>query len=337
MLAKRIPYTWLITFLWIAILLGQGNLGQSGANFLQIAVDPRGAALGGAASALAEGPAALFWNPAGLANVKHTELQFSQTDWFVDSRLVYGAIAKKVSGSGVMGISVTSFSMDEMEITTPYFSEGTGQTYDAGDLAIGISYGRSITDFFDFGMTVKYVYEYIWNETAAQVAWDVGGIYHARNFFNLRIGMTIRNVGGKMKFQGKDIDQRIEEELDSQENPDTNPRLERLTPEFRLPQQLFLSVAFEPIKLETNRLTVLTSVDVPSDNEQRLNIGFEYSYLNRVFLRGSYKHNYDFSRFSVGGGIRIKLLGLENYLDYAFTENNALGSVHQFGIRLIYD
>lgn len=336
MFTKRFQIILLITIMCSAVLQAQGNLGQSGANFLQISVDPRGTALGGAASALAEGTSALYWNPAGLAEIQHTEIQFTQTDWFVDTRLFFGAIARKIGGLGRMGISVTSFFMDEMEVTHPYFSEGTGQTYDAGDLAIGISFARAITDFFDFGFTVKYIYEFIWNETADQVAFDVGGIYRAPNFYNLRIGMTIRNVGGKMKFTGEDIDKRLEEEFNSGENPDTNPRLERLTPEFRLPQQLFLSIAFEPFTMERSHITVLTGVEVPSDNEQRLNLGVEYSFLNQVFFRVSYRHNYDLGKFAVGGGIRIKLLGLNSFWDYAYIENDAFGGIQQFGIRFVY-
>ncbi|MEE4311818.1 MAG: PorV/PorQ family protein [candidate division KSB1 bacterium] len=310
-------------------LIAQGNLGQSGVNFLQIGVEPRGTALGGAVTASAAGAAALYWNPAGAVHAQNIDIYLSQTDWFLDTRLMYGAVVKNMGGLGTFGFSVTSFYMDEMEITTVAQSEGTGEFYDAGDICFGLSYARSLTDRFTFGITAKYVREYIWNEDASQLAFDVGSLYQT-DFLNMRLGMAIRNFAGKMKFEGDDIDQRIEAELSL--NVDSNPRVERLTPEFRLPQTFQMGIAFEPVTMENNRLVVHADVDVPPDNDERLILAAEYEVMNIAVIRGAYKYGYDISDFAFGGGLNLNVVNINARIDYSFSTHDVLDNVHRFGL-----
>lgn len=317
---------------WVAAAMSQGNLGQSGANFLQIAVEPRGAALGGAVTATSEGAAALFWNPAGMIHTTNLDLNFSHTDWFLDTKLMYAGIVKNLGRTGAIGISFTSFYMDELEVTTVYDPEGENSgTWDAGDLAAGVSYARALTDRFTFGVTAKFVREEIWNLSASQVALDVGSLYQT-DFLNLRLGMAVRNFSGKMEFAGDAIDQRIQEEIDR--GLAGNPRIERLTPEFRLPQVFQLGIALDPIRLKSNNLTVSADVTVPSDNKELLVFGAEYQFQRLAFIRGAYRVDYESGDFSFGGGINLDVAGLKSHLDYSYSIMGVLGSVHRFGLGM---
>ena len=311
-------------------LIAQGNLGQSGANFLQIHATPRGAALGGAVVAVSEGANALYWNPAGALATENLELSLNHTRWFMDTRLTYAGVVKRIGRSSAAGLSALSYSMDEMEITTVEQSEGTGEYFGASDLALGGSYVQSMTDHFTFGITVKYVQETIWNEQASQMAFDVGSLYRV-DFFNLRLGMAVRNFAGKMIFEGENIDRRIREE--QERDLENNPRAERLIPEFRLPQTFQLGIAFDPIALETGSLTLLADANIPSDNVQRMSFGAEYLYRNVAFLRGSYRLNYDLGQWALGGGVRVSMGGVETHLDYAFSMEGVLGNIHRIGVR----
>ncbi len=312
-------------------LMAQGNLGQAGANFLQIGVEPRGTALGGAVTALTNGAPALYWNPAGIISTENIDLYLANTHWFLDTKLAFGGITKKLGRVGVVGVSVTSFYMDKMEITNEFGSEGTGEYYEAGDLSAGISFARSLTDRFTFGVTAKYVREFIWNESASQVAFDVGSTYRT-DFYHLRLGMVVRNFSGKLSFSGKDIDRRIQEE--ESRNMTKNPRLERLTPDFRLPQVFQLGIAIDPIRNEAGRLTLLCDVDVPSDNSERIIAAAEYAFQNLAFVRGAYRINYDSGDLAFGGGLNLAIVGLKAQLDYSYSTQGVLGNVHRFGFGL---
>jgi hypothetical protein len=310
----------------------QGNLGQSGANFLQIAVEPRGAALGGAITAISDGAAALYWNPAGAVHTENLDINLSHTDWFLDTKMMYAGIVKNLDRIGAIGISFTSFYMDELDVTTVYDSEGENSgTWDAGDLAVGLSYARSLTDRFTFGVTAKFVREEIWNLSASQIALDVGSLYRT-DFLNLRLGMVVRNFSGKMKFSGDEIDIRIQEEVDR--GLTNNPRIERLTPEFRLPQVFQLGIAFDPIQMEGGSLTLLADVTVPSDNKELMVFGAEYQFQNFAFIRGAYRVDYDSGDFSLGGGLNLNVAGFNSRFDYSYSTMGVLGNVHRFGLGL---
>jgi len=315
-----------------ALSFSQGNLGQSGANFLQIAAEPRGAALGGAITAISHGAAALYWNPAGAVHTENIDINLSHTDWFLDTKLMYIGVVKNMDRIGAFGISFTSFYMDEMEITTVYDSEGENSgTYDAGDLAVGLTYARSLTDRFTFGVTAKYVREEIWNLSSSQVALDVGSLYRT-DFLNLRLGMAVRNFSGKMKFAGAAIDSRIQEEIDR--NQTNNPRVERLTPEFRLPQIFQLGIAFDLIQMETGSLALLADVTVPSDNKELMVFGAEYQFQNLAYIRGAYRVDYESGDFSFGGGLNLNVIGFNSQFAYSYSTMGVLGSVHRFGLDL---
>ena len=108
----------IVVLVFAGSLLAQGNLGQSGANFLQIPPDAAGAALGGAAVAQATGATALYWNPAGITEVSGMDINLAYTNWMVDTRLTHAAFVMPLSSNNALGISVTSFGMDDLEITT---------------------------------------------------------------------------------------------------------------------------------------------------------------------------------------------------------------------------
>ncbi|MFP4548690.1 MAG: PorV/PorQ family protein [Fidelibacterota bacterium] len=307
------------------MLFADGSLGQSGANFLQIGATPRGAALGGGITALAQGAEALYWNPAGAVAIEKTDVYLSHTDWFVDTKLTYGGAVIKIGDNNAFGVSATVFSMDDQEITTVYEPDGTGNYYSSGDISVGLSYARRMTDKFSFGITGKYIQETIYNESASQVAMDVGSVYQT-NFHNLRIGMAVRNFSGTLEFDGDDIDDRIEEE--EARNNEDNPRIERLAPEFRLPQVFQMGVAVDVFDNTDNRVTMIVDVDVPSDNEERLIIGSEYSFRNMAWLRASYQMNYDTAGLNAGAGINIR--GIR--LDYSFSSHEVFSDIHRFGI-----
>ena len=79
-----------VTMMCIAVTVNAidfENVGHSGANFLQIPVDPVGAALGNSYVALANGVDGLYWNPGAIGYTDGTELLLSTADWILDTRI----------------------------------------------------------------------------------------------------------------------------------------------------------------------------------------------------------------------------------------------------------
>ncbi len=60
--------------------------------------------------------------------------------------------------------------------------EGTGEFFSAGDIAVGLSYARNLTDRFSIGFSAKYIQETIWHESASAIAIDAGTTFQNRSF-----------------------------------------------------------------------------------------------------------------------------------------------------------
>ena len=78
------------------------NAGTSASAFLKIdAGSPRAQALGNAYVSIADGPEALFWNPAGAASASTRELQFAYLDYLQGYKavlwLICSLLAKPLS------------------------------------------------------------------------------------------------------------------------------------------------------------------------------------------------------------------------------------------------
>jgi len=187
---KKLILFFLLVFGFVNIVAQNPNLGTSGAQFLQLPVGARSEAMGGAIVGLTDDASAIFWNPAGIVKVNNVEAHFSYMNWFDLFDFNAASLVYNAGDVGVFGASMVLFTTEDMEITTEEKPNGTGQYFGAGDIALGISYAKYLTDRFSVGLTVKYINQTIWNETASGVAFDIGTQYRL-DFQNLTIAMCM--------------------------------------------------------------------------------------------------------------------------------------------------
>jgi hypothetical protein len=333
---RRLAYACIITVLSAMTLHAQNaNLGTAGALFLKIPVGARPAALGGAFTSCGESPDALFWNPAGVVSVKGSALAVSHEEWWAGSRLNHAAFVQSFPDIGSFGLSFTSMSMDKIAVTTEEDPEGTsGQTFDAQDLMLGISYARQLTDDFSVGLTAKYVHQRIWNENASGVAVDIGTLYRIP-FRDLTLGMSVTNFGGDLSFEGRDL--LVDYDVNSGNST------ERLLPAqieaegYPLPLHFQVGLSVSPYI--SDELSVLVAADVvhPNDNDEIVCAGIEAKVFQRLALRGGYRFGDDTARWSAGVGASVPAGGNVNVgFDYAYVAYDLLPAVHRFGIALAF-
>lgn len=327
---------------WILILfIAQGftsefkNVGHSGANFLQIPVEARGAALGNAMVAQVQGVSGLYWNPGAVVLAEGSQVLLSTVNWIADTRLHMLGVVHQMGRFGAVGLQIRALTMDEMEITTEYQPNGTGQYFNAGDYAIGATYALQLTDRFSFGGTVKYVYEYIWEANSAAIAFDFGSLYRTK-FYNLRLGMRLSNFGTQLKMEGEPIDNKPEQVANSGLSYEGDPRLTRISEEYDLPQTFHFGIAIDPLQNDLHRLTVAAQASDPNDNRPRLGFGGEYAFREIVMLRLGFKSGYDEQNISAGIGFAFKMGNFSSWFDYAFTNFGILGDIHHLTLRMAF-
>ena len=309
------------------------NLGTAGAQFLQIPVGARSEAMGGAVVGLADDASAIFWNPAGIVKVKNVQAHFSYMNWFDLFDFNAASIVYNAGDLGTFGASMVMLTSDEMEITTEEEPNGTGRFFDAGDLALGISYAKYLTDRFNVGVTIKYVNQQIWNESASGFAFDIGTQYRL-DFQNLTIAMCMTNFGADMQFDGPD--------LDFTYRKDNNFPLSRLVPsrlnteEYPLPLNFQVGIGFDVFEYDFVKMRGAIDVTHPNDNAERAHFGTEFSFYDRFYVRAGYKYNYDDQDFTFGAGANVPLGSSAVYFDYSFSVYDILPSVHRVSLNLSF-
>jgi hypothetical protein len=307
------------------------NIGTAGAQFLQIPVGARATAMGGAVVGHINDASSLFWNPAGIVGVPSGSLFAAYTSWWASVGLSHAAFVYSISDVGSFGVSVTMLGMDPMAITTELEPNGTGESFEARDLMVGLSYARRLTEDFSVGVTAKYVYQSIWHESASGIAFDIGTQYRI-GIGDLTLAMAMTNFGGDMQMSGQDLDIQYDASGDVPNNRLSPARLE--SEQYPLPLHFQVGLSMTVIDLED--VGVLLAVDVthPNDTRERVNLGTEVRLLQYLFLRGGYRINYDIESGTMGAGVRVPAGDLRVCFDYAYAIHDQLPDIHRISLGL---
>lgn len=330
---KKIIFLYLFSF---GCLVGQSKVGSTAAPFLNVAIGARPISMGGAFVATANDVSALYWNPAGVSRIEGSEALFSYSNWFADISYNWSGAALNLGGMGTLGLSVTYLDYGEMEITTLAEQDGTGQMFDANDLALALSYSYNLTDRFSVGGSAKYIQQRIWNSSASTVAFDLGVLYYS-DIMGIRIGAVISNFGSEMSISGKDL--LVQHDIDEQIEGNNDEILATLnTDSYPLPLLFKIGLAADLINIEDHILTVGIDALHPNDNDESLNVGLEYVLYDMIALRGGYKSLFlenSEEGLTMGVGFRYTLApGLAFYIDYAYQEFGLLDNTQHFTLGL---
>lgn len=313
--------------------------GTTAAAFLGIGVGPRAQALGGAFTALADDATALHWNPAGVARLTASHATTAHTEWLADLNHDFVAVAVPLAG-GVAGASLTRLGVPEETVRTETEPDGTGATFTAADLAVGLSYGRVITDRFALGATVKLVQQRIWNSTASGVALDIGTQFRTGFWGDLTIGAAVSNFGSDLRLDGRDLRTFVDPVPDEDGNNDQVPADYALDA-WAMPMTFSIGVVARPLRSRMNQLTLAVDALHPSNNHESLNAGVEYGFRERLFLRAGMNSLFlDEAEggLSLGVGVRQPLPYPDGMatLDLAVRDAGRLGRVTTIGLGISF-
>lgn len=309
------------------------KVGTSGAQFLKIGVGAKYTAMGEASVAMVEDAYAMYWNPAALATLSKSSMEFTNISWVSGVDLNYFSFAKPTD-FGAIGASVTALSSGDIEITTIEEPNGTGNFYSVASYAIGLGYAKQMTDFFSFGLSAKYVSERISEETASGIAFDFGTLLRP-GFRQLRLGINISNLGPEMKFSGPELKFNYNPEDGNDSFDDAKGVLD--VDSYDLPLIFRIGAAYDIYPGEATRMTFAVEARDPSDNQQQASLGTEVAFSEMFFLRGGYKFNYDEETVALGGGVKLPVWDRSHLaVNYAWSDFGRLEDVHRFSFGLTF-
>ncbi len=312
--------------------------GTSVGNFLRIPVGARAIGMGGAYVSQVKDATALYWNVAGIAGLGHNEFVGVHSDWIAGVGFDFAALVISLQDFGSIGLTITSLTMDDMKVRTVEQPEGTGEFFEAGDLSLGLSYARFLSDRFAIGFTAKYIEQRIWHMKAGAFAVDMGTTFKTDVLSGMIIGASISNFGSAMQLSGRDtrLFGRIDNtKLGSNERIPQNIEMDS----WDLPLTFQFGLSAQAYHDEYISWTVAVDAINPSDNYKSINTGTELMYREFLYLRTGYSDL--FLEGAEGGlsfGVGIKSASLLTQViidfDYAFRDMGRLQDVHTFSIGL---
>jgi len=286
------------------------KVGTYALQFLKIPVSARATGMGSAFTAIADDATATYWNPAGLVDLTRTQISLNNTWWPADINLAYAAAAFNLPFvPGTFGVSARSLTLDPQIERTVFLPDGTGETFDAGDMAFGVSYAKFFTDKFSSGATVNFIHSGLAEKSLNTFSVDFGLVYRI-GLWGMRLGMMIQSLGSKV-----DYDDRAS----------------------KMPTVFKVGVAATPYQAGVNSFQGVFEFSHPSDNQETMNIGGEYGFNQFFFARAGYNFNFDSQGLAAGFGLRVDTSQTSDLLfDYSWVDMDFLGDVHRISLAFSY-
>ena len=311
------------------------KVATSAANWLKLETGTRAIGMGGAYVAMGTGISGVPYNPASIAFIDNKDGFFSQTQYIADITYNVLGFAQNMNqeGTDFIGVHIFSLNSGPMDVTTAWYPDGTGESFDFTGLCIRASYARRLTDRLRIGITGKYIREQIYTTHMQTFAFDIGSNFNT-GIYGFVFGMSISNLGPEAKFQGEGTYIQVPDTLD------VTGQLQRITEPFPLPMTLRIGLAnnlvgpeSEISQSDNHRLTVAVDAINPIDYVLYGTIGMEYSWKEMLYARAGFRMGHDTAKWSLGGGFRVNGEGYKVGLDYAYVNYDVLEFTHQFGIN----
>jgi hypothetical protein len=282
-----------------AVLLAAGPArALETASFLNVGVGARGLAMGGAYTALADDADAIYWNPAGLAQVAGHEFQISDAELTQSTREDVFSYAQTAS-FGTFAVAGTYFDDGTLDGRDAQ-GHPTG-SFSAADAAAAGAFAHK-TDLVDVGGSVKFIQSHIGSAQATTFAVDLG---LRRQLGPVVLAAALRNAGPGMKFDSETDD---------------------------LPMRLSLGAAY---KFEGGHALTAELTNAPRAGGTDVGFGGEYRAFKDIYLRAGYTTQSAITGGTGFNAIDGLTLGVgfrssRWTIDYAAVPMGELGSTQRF-------
>jgi hypothetical protein len=333
---RRRVLAWTAGLMLVAFpALGQSKTGTTIGQFLLIEPSGRIAGMGNAGVSASDGLDATYFNPAVIGLLHNYNVEFTHSAWLADVTFDYVAVSLPVGKWGSVVGSLTSLNSGDIEVRTVSQPLGTGERYSVSDVAIGIGYGRQITDRFSAGGRATYLQETIWHTSLNTLVFDFGTLYQVSER-GLRIGASLSNFGTQGRFSGRDL--AIVYDGDPTRYGDNGALpADIYTDAFDVPTLFRVGVGM-PFRLGPQAdLRLAVDAFHPSDNTEGMSAGAELDLVKRLSLRAGWQDAFQQDSevgLTLGGGIRGKLDVYGYRVDYGWADHKRLGGTHRVTIGM---
>ena len=333
--------------------------GSTSGEFLLLGAGARGAALGGAYAALTTDVSALYYNPAGLAQMSRPGILVSTYSYVSGTRYNWVGIALPMGGGArAVGFAVGSFGFSDQPVYTLEDPDGTGETYSVAETFLSMTYSQNFSDRFSAGFTGKLISDQLGSTKATGFAVDFGTNFHAMiGDRPIRAAFVLQNLGSNLRHDGSALETGVTRAppLGTVDIPQELQPVRLRTSSWGLPVQFRVGVALDLLTTGMNRISVLGEFTQPVNTKPGAGAGLEWALTNvgnsgfSLAARGSYTLQPDnkldpgtgagfattqsiasFSKdgLALGGGLAYGRGNWRVGFDYAYRDLGALGGTN---------
>lgn len=300
-------------------ILFAGEPGSKAMTFLNIAPNPRAAALGESFTALADDVSAVYWNPAGLAYLDDMEVA-GNMNLYLESISYYNLQFVKPFGLGNLGANISILSYGSID---KYEDGNIIGSISPSDFLFSASYSKKLKKDLFVGGTLKFASEYLSDEySGSGFGIDAGLLYLnplgtliKRSYIKpLNFGLVVQNLGSGPKFDK-----------------------ERGGLPINIKAGFAYKYTFYRAIANLKEINFMLDFNVPTDSSFGIRYGTEAWWYNLanglmdVAVRVGFKYPTDLgilSSMTFGAGIRM----FNAQLDYALINYGDLGYTHRIGV-----
>lgn len=304
-----------------AVSAQSASKGSTGAQILEMIPDARTVAMGETFCGIADDANSLYYNPAGLAVIRCTEIPVSNSNWLQGINQQYIGFAyslRDVRAVNVQDMGTVAAGLSEVnsgDIIGRDINGNKTDVFRSQDRLITVAYGKTVfednySNKIMAGASAKFINEEMKNEKMNNLAFDAGVLCDIPAM-RLSLGLSVQNMGGKLKYAAE---------------------------EFDLPLIVRAGASY---KMLNNSLLIGLDLSKPNYSGVRANIGAEYYFMKTIAVRAGYKPlgGQDLG-ISAGFGISMEQLDVlfmymrELNIDYAFVPYGELGDTHKITLTL---
>lgn len=312
----------------------QTNVGTTLAQFLKIESSARLAGAGNAGAGVADGIETVHYNTAAVGRLDGSAVLLTHGFWYEDIAYDHAAVSLPAGGGNVL-LSITALNSGDIDVRTVSSPLGTGERYTVGDVAVGVGYGRRLSDRFAAGVRANYINERIWHTTATMLTFDTGGHY-LLNDRGAAFGFSLTNIGTRGQFTGRDLAIQYDEDPEVNGDNSSLPAY-HATDKFPVPIMFRIGVAWPVALGDDSRLLLLADALHPNDNSESVNLGAEWSWKGTLALRVGYQTLFrtdSMQGLTWGFGVAGEVGRRTWRLDYAWAGHDYLQDTHRLGLVL---
>lgn len=193
---RKIIFITVLVLAIVPIVRAGGSAGYPGA-FLRNGIGARPLGMGGAYTAIAEGPDAIYYNPAGLAHSVRVDFTSSYKSLFMDRHFGYIAISFPIRNEATMAASWINAGVSD--ITGRGNSRQIfGEVADSHN-AFTLSFSKIIHPVFSIGGNLRYIQEKLDDLETFTIGVDAGIL--AKPHKNVSVGATVQNLGSNYRWE----------------------------------------------------------------------------------------------------------------------------------------